>query len=223
MTATSIVYLPDAIVMASDSLMQVCESYQNPKIIGSSLIQKLVLIEHVGTAISGVGDASGVRADSGQKVEHYSIVREFAAQVESQSQEDVAHSLQVFLTANYPGLRTDFQLAGFDGDAPAVFYVERHNGKLPWVVTRVNRDPAGIAGGCSPETIKALALPRNYTNWSLEDAISFVDELFAIECQVASRRPVPDVGPPIDRLVMQPGMYRWLSCKDPVRATLRRQ
>lgn len=205
MTAIGIVYAPDFIVVGVDTLMQAVEDYATDKFIGLVTIPKLFLVRGR-IAVTGYGYA-GINGRSFE-----AIVHEFSDFISpSATPEDAAHLLQVFLTAHYSGLKTNFYCLGFADGRPHVFEVERKNGELPWVVNRVNTRDTGISGISSPASQKMLGTGRG-PFLTVDAAKGFVFELFLAELTVSAGRPIPDVGAPIDVLILRPKGPEWFAC-----------
>jgi len=203
MTALATLYLRDAILMSADSLLVKVDNYESKNVLGRELIQKLFLVKRTGTGISAIGYSGWGGKSVGQ------ILREFANGAGAESQVGIAQSLSEFLTQNYLGLRTSFHVCGYDGPEPFVFEVEDQNG-LGWKVTRKNVGGDGtpiynILAMCEPATVQyVLSNPPQYGTLSVPDAIAFLANFYRFEYEAVKLKKHPDVGGPIDLLILSP-------------------
>jgi hypothetical protein len=222
MTALATIYLNGAILMSADSLEIELDSYETRNIIGTAQAQKLFLIQKSGTGISVSGYSRWEEKTIGE------ILKEFACSADftQRSQADIANNLAQFLSRYYPEMRTRFHLCGFDGSEPLVVELE-YRERADWKLTRKNIEADGrmansILTLCEWETARFIRFHSpDFESLSVREALEFLTKFFEVEINVVTRtKSPPDVGGPIDVLVMLPGGQWFESVKSLEEAVL---
>ena len=137
----------------------------------------------------------------------------------------MADGLASFMTTRYPGFEVSFQLAGFNGPEPFVFSIQhqsvRANVGAEWEVVRENVDPSGkptnyLLGMCRATTIQYFLEHRpDFNAMSEAGAVTLLTDLYRFEIGAARKDPTPDVGPPIDVLVLTSNRQYFPRVKNP--------
>jgi hypothetical protein len=227
------VYVPEAIVMASDSRQTVTLKNQ-AETVSSDFAYKTFLLssQQVGVSTFGQAALGGVSVQS--------QVERFAEEVveEGDDVETVAQKLIGHLHERYPDVDTGFYVAGFkrEGRAsiPHVYYchvaraeVSRKNinvqtGELTYgaswggqadVITRLLKAKQVVGAEGHLQEISAARV-----NWHLlnvQDAIDFA--IYAVRTTIDSMRfeaRPKNVGGPIDVLLLTPAGARWIQRKE---------
>lgn len=227
------VYVPEAIVMASDSRQTVALKNQ-AETVSSDFAYKTFLLAGQQVGVSTFGQA----ALGGLSVQ--SQVERFAEEVveEGDDVETVAQRLVRYLRERYPDVDTGFYVAGFKrqgrASMPHVYYC--HVGRSE--VSRKNVSPQtgeltyGASWGGQADVITRLLKARQVVgaegqlqeistarvNWHLlnvQDAIDFA--IYAVRTTIDTMRfeaRPKNVGGPIDVLLLTPAGGRWIQRKE---------
>jgi hypothetical protein len=227
------VYVPEAIVMASDSRQSVTLK-NRVETVNSDFTYKTFLLPSQQVGVSTFGQA----ALGGLSVQ--SQVERFAEEVveEGHDVERVAQELIRYLHERYPDAGTGFYVAGFkrEGRAsiPHVYYchvgraeVSRKNinaqtGELTYgaswggqadIITRLLKAKQVVGGEGQLQEITAA--PVNWHLMNVQDAIDFA--VYAVRTTIDTMRfeaRPKNVGGPIDVLLLTPAGARWIQRKE---------
>jgi len=236
------VYVPEGIVMASDSRQSITIKRQAPdgrevpdvETVSSDFIYKTFSLSKQGVGISAFGEAIL------GKVTVESHIKRF--QEEKLADEDdataVARKLLEFIRQKFPDANTAFHVAGFKKESgisvPHVYHCQvSHN-----EVRRLNTEPErnevvyGASWGGQGDIIAGILQPIQSTNredrlrrplsppiiWDampIQDAIDFAIHAVrtTIDTMRFQARP-KNVGGPIDVLLLTPGQTTWIQRKE---------
>jgi hypothetical protein len=229
------IYVPEAIVMASDSRQTVAlkSKAETIETVNSDFTYKTFLLPHQRVGVSTFGQA----ALGGLSVQ--SQVERFAEEVvdEGDDVETVARRLTAHLHGKYPDAATGFYVAGFkrEGRAsvPYVYYCHVARNE----VSRKNINPEngqvvfGAAWGGQTDVVTRLLKAKQVSgpdgalqditaarvNWHLmnvQDAIDFA--IYSVRTTIDTTRfeaRPKSVGGPIDVLLITPEGARWIQRK----------
>ena len=227
------VYVPEAIVMASDSRQTVTIKNQ-VETVSSDFAYKTFLLPSQQVGLSTFGQA----ALGGLSVQ--SQVERFAEEVvdEGHSVEVVAQELIRYLHERYPNADTGFYVAGFKREGrtsiPHVYYchVARAEVSRKNVNARTSELTYGASWGGQADVITRLLKAKQVVgaerqlqeisaarvNWHLlnvQDAIDFA--IYAVRTTIDTMRfeaRPKNVGGPIDVLLLTPAGARWIQRKE---------
>jgi hypothetical protein len=230
------VYVPEAIVMASDSRQTVTlkSKAQTVETVNSDFTYKTFLLPHQRVGVSTFGQA----ALGGMSVQ--SQVERFAEEVvdEDDDVETVARKLIDYLRDKYPDADTNFYVAGFKRDGRASVPYVYHCRVARNEVSRKNINPKngqvtfGAAWGGQTDVVTRLLKAKQvagpdgtlhdigtagmtYQLMNVQDAIDFA--IYSVRTTIEmirfEARP-KSVGGPIDVLLITPEGARWIQRKE---------
>ena len=232
MSFVIVVYVPEGIVMASDSRQSVTIGRQTPEgeklppiqTVASDFTYKTFLLERQAVGISVYGDAllGGVQMES-----HINRFEEESLS-SGDSVDRVVDKLMSYFKEKFAQANTGFHVAGFKKEAristPHVYicHIRKNERNRVNFDINANRVLYGCSWGGEGDIMAAILKPAPaprfpvvYQGMNLQDAIDFA--IYAVRTTIDTMRfqvRPKDVGGPIDVLLLTPEEARWIQRKE---------